>query len=283
MGILTASQDDMLGDPLRGDKLSDSDPLSKAASDRVRIYDKGYQMALHPEEKTALVEWEQKVKEEEERQAAELAEYERKYNEAIKASDSAFNKQISSAKGKIPKNPGVKTIPIHVVDSEGKKIEGTYYLPPAVADELAKNKELVTRRGPDGSFNVSVRTKHGYIRGAELHEEFGKAQSMVERQKSMQNKAYGSAATAVNKQISALQKEYETKKASATAQYQQNITQAKQAGGLNRERYNTYISDMRKHYAAAREAADSSINQLLNSGALKESAKVTNNAQTIQQ
>jgi DNA-binding ferritin-like protein len=269
--VLTLSGDDMRYDRLKEDALRPGyDPMSPEAGKRVMTYDKELGYAVHPEDKAYAGLVKEKVDEAAGKQQSAIEKYSKQYSQAMSEADARAAGILSDARSQVGsiKRPTISTIPIRVVDASGQNIEGSYNLPRSVADELSKNGELVTNWGADGSFNISVRTKHGLIRGQEIHDAIREATQKVEKYQGLNDSAYDAAKKAGNSQISSLEGEIATQRRIAQDRYDQNVGQANQVLRQIKAQWTTYLTTQRKNFATAKKTNDGGIADLLKSGVL---------------
>jgi hypothetical protein len=271
MGILSLSGDRLKYDPLKEDQLKyEFDPYSAEAGKRVRTYDKELGYAVHPEEKAYAKAYNGYIDKQAQEQQSAIDAYKANNAVAMSKADKEASGILASVKGQVAgiKKQTVPTIPINVVSSDGKTIEGTYKLPKSVAEEMAKEKELVTKWGDDGSFNVSVRTKHGYIRGEELHKEFGDAVNTINSYNEIYADNYDAAKKAGEMQFDSVQKQIASDRKIALDAYNQNVSQANQTLNQIKGKWTGYVSQQRKAFQSGIKSNAGGISDLVNSGAL---------------
>ena len=269
--VLSLSGDETKYDPLKEDALKPGyDPMSAEAGKRVQTYDKDLGYAVHPEGKAYAQYVKEQVDEQAGKQKSAIKKYQGQYSDAMSKTDSQAQSVLSDAKGQVAsiKRPVIDTIKIHVVDGSGQNIEGTYNVPRQVAEILAKERELVSRWGDDGSFNVSVRTKHGYTRGQEIHDAIREATEKVESYQKLNDSAYDTAKKAGKTQISSLEGEIETQRRIAEKKYSQNVGQANQVLSKIKGQWTGYLKTQRQAFSDGIKTNAGGIADLLKSGVL---------------
>ena len=271
MGILSLSGDQLKYDPLKEDSLKNAyDPMSKAAGKRVQTYDKELGYAVHPEEKAYATYLKGAVDEQANKQQGAISNYQSQYNSAMSEAEKQASGILSTAQGQVDgiKRQNIDTIPVNIVSPDGNSIEGTYNVPRSVAEKLAEEKELVSRWNEDGSFNLSVRSRHGKMLGQELHEEFSKAVATLGEYEQMNDEAYDTAKQAGEMQVDSLKSEIDTQRNIATGAYNQNISFANQNLAQIQAQWTNFVTGRQQAFQEGLKTNTGGIADLVKSGAL---------------
>lgn len=271
MGILTLAGDSLKLDPLKEDGLkTEYDPMSAAAGKRVKTYDKDLGYAVLPEEKERDLSYKSAIDNQATSQQGAIDTYKSSYVKAMADADTKAAGILGDAEKQLNsvKKQDFGIIPVNVVDASGTKIEGTYYVPRVAVENMAKDEEIVSKWGEDGSFNVSVRTKHGLIRGQEFHDSFRDAAQQTKDYQKMADESYNTAKQAGGIQLDALKGEVATQKNIAQNAYNQNVSQAETVLNTIKSKWTNYVSGQQKAFQNGIKSNAGGIADLVKSGAL---------------
>jgi len=278
-GLLTLSSDVLKGDQLKNDPLKmEYDPVSKKNSKRVRYASKQLGgLLVHPEEEEAMLNYKSKMDSAVAEQRQRMKEYEEQQNSLIGQARSDAEGRISSyedkARGGI-KDPRPKLIPIRVVGADGNTVEGTYMLPEDVARQIAEQQEFVSGKNDDGSFNVSVRTKHGYTRGQELHDALREGTQQLGEYDKLYDEQVRAQNAMIDAQVNAAQQGINSQVNQAYLNRDQQLGFAGQTISQVVGRWEQMLADRQGYFAAGNIAAKETISSLLASGVLQKTGRV---------
>ena len=278
-GLLTLSSDVLKGDQLKNDPLKmEYDPVSKKNSNRVRYASEALGgLLVHPEEEEAMLDYKRKMDSAISEQRERMREYEESQNALIEQSRSEAEGKIGEyedeARGAL-KDQRPKLIPVRVVSADGSTIEGTYMLPKDVAEQIASQNELMSTYNDDGSFNVSVRTRHGATRGQELHDALREGAQQLDEY----DKLYREQETALNQRVDA---QVGAAQAGVDSQVQQAyLNRDQQLGFANQTidqltfRWSEMLEQRSNFFRAGSLSTRDTVNALLASGVLQKTGKV---------
>ena len=276
MGILNANEDPLRGDKLKYDPLkTEYDPVGKAASNRIRTYDKDLGFALHPEEKESVLKYKGAVDSAVSEKQGQLNKYKTLATGALTAADDKAQGILGQAQDAVNniKPQDLNIVSVNVLAKDGT-VEGTYYVPKDVATGLESQKfedkpMFNTSWGEDGkSFNISVEVAGGHIAGKELHESLLDASEQTTELLGMTEDNYNTAKEVGQTQVDSLSSTVETQSGIAWDAYNQSVNQGNQVVSSVKAQWTTFIEDQQVAFQKGVETNDGGIADLLNSGAL---------------
>jgi len=294
-GILSVEADPLAFDQVAADSLAvDFDPLSPEASRRVASKYKNYSnIAMLPEEAAAFNVNLDAHREADQRAYDILKGYHGQFRQSLDARDSQEKTLFNQALGDISAaaasmRPGSVSMNVPMVNvrvvSGGSNIEATYNVPQAVADALAKQKNLYTTQTDEG-FNVDVRMKGGEKIGQKLHDALRDAEIQT-REKLAQSKsqaqAAAEAAAASAREdfkygqyqglVNAIN-ESRTQRNIQVAAFDQEFTQGLDQYRQIGQQWGSYLNDKIVDQAKTKESTGKAIAQVAGSGILGYSLK----------
>jgi hypothetical protein len=268
MAILTASQDMLRYDPLKGGDLDSVDTLGKSAGKRVKTYDKELGYAVHPEEREGALAYKEGVAQETAAQKTALGEYETSFTEALEEADA----QAQGILGQIEDVKQQETVDLQVLYHDGKT--KTYKL----------NKEWVDRNlakdFPESEFEIKdgVYTVRGDVGDEHTRApNFGMLRTIAQVLNQTRD---------IDTQLAGYQEQVEDVRAGATAEiasqrgiaegtHAQNIAQAERNIEETGKLWTNYVAKQQQAFKDGAENNTGGIRDLLDSGALVVSGRVS--------
>ena len=255
MAILTASEDQLKFDPLKGGDMDSYDPLDSQESKRIAIYDKELGMALHPEQKQAVLDYKKRVGQSADEQQGALDKYKSGFSDSMSEAD----KQAQGILGQYKTAPAQKKIPINVMAEDGS-IEGTYYVNKSWAD---KSMSKIDGKQAGDEYNVNVNFR-GQIQGKEIHKLLTDAQE----QTLLQDKEIAGINEAVSVAKGGAEAEIASHRGIATGAYNQNVDQAEQIIQATKDMWTNFMAEQQASFKRGIQTNTGGIRDLLESGAL---------------
>jgi hypothetical protein len=269
MAILKPDRDGLRGDPLQGDQLSTFDPLSPE-NDQIATYKKDWGFAVTPEQEAGANQYKGDIDKRLAQQKSALASAQSQFAAQMSAADKEAQGLLSRARSEAAgiKGGSMDLVSVRVVDGSGKNVEGSYTVPREVADKLAATKGLSTSWISGNTFNISSRVDGGRTQGQELHDALREGQAMTQKNQSLVNKQVDAAKKAAGMQVGALEKQIESEKGIAQANFAQQESMAQQSIAATERIWPNFLGEMTDKFIKGRETNTGGIRDLLASGAL---------------
>ncbi len=277
MGILTPDQDFLKYDPLKKRSMKDSDPLGKAASQRVPQYDKELGFAMHPEEKEQVLAYRDGLKRSANTQQFNLDAYKTEFATALGGADD----QAQGLLGQYDNVPGQETIDIKFLGGPEGEEEKTYRV----------NKDWAVDWFPSNYLKANFTydeendryTVDGYTPGDSESSEGGATEPVKDKRLAsvladIQRQTTGiddDLSTNINNARDLASQEIGSQRGIATASYDQQVSQAETTIKNTREKWTNYLSEQRQAFTKGVANNTGGIRDLVESGALILRGKTT--------
>ncbi len=257
MAILTASEDKLRYDALRGNGMDLADPLGPLASKRIKTYDKDLGFAMQPEQKEGALQFKEQVNETAGKQQSALDTYKNEFKTSMAAAD----QQAQGILGGIQNAPNQQKVAVNIIADDGS-IEATYHVNRDWADQNLPGSGLNVTP-VDGGFNIGVRVD-GRVQGQEIHQMIGQAQE----QTGLIDQEIAGANSGINDSRKATELEIASQRGIATGRYDLNVSQSEQVIEQTKAQWTTFVADQQQAFQAGVETNTGGIRDLINSGAL---------------
>jgi len=142
-----------------------------------------------------------------------------------------------------------------------------------IAQKVSRDFADGVREGDDG-FNVSVRTKHGYTRGQELHDALREGTQQLGEYDKLYDEQVRAQNAMIDAQVNAAQQGVNSQVNQAYLNRDQQLGFAGQTISQVVGRWEQMLADRQGFFAAGSIAAKETISSLLASGVLQKTGKV---------